>query len=140
MVRQDPGPGNALGRVKFMFPNKYAVYLHDTPSKSLFGRTERAFSSGCIRIDKPFEFAELLLDDPQQWGQEDILKVIDSKQTRSVSLPQPITVLLLYWTVDFDADGYVIFKQDIYDRDAAVVSGLQQPFRFRARPVVSGLE
>jgi murein L,D-transpeptidase YcbB/YkuD len=140
MVRQDPGPGNALGRVKFMFPNKYAVYLHDTPSKSLFGRTERAFSSGCIRIDKPFEFAELLLDDPQQWGQEDILKVIDSKQTRSVSLPQPITVLLLYWTVDFDADGYVIFKQDIYDRDAAVVSGLQQPFRFRARPVVSGVE
>jgi murein L,D-transpeptidase YcbB/YkuD len=123
-----------------MFPNKYAVYLHDTPSKSLFNRTGRAFSSGCIRIDKPFEFAELLLDDPQQWGQEDILKVIDSKQTRSVSLPQPITVLLLYWTVDFDADGYVIFKQDIYDRDAAVVSGLQQPFRFRDRPVVSGVE
>lgn len=140
MVRQDPGPGNALGRVKFMFPNKYAVYLHDTPSKSLFDRTERAFSSGCIRIDKPFEFAELLLDDPQQWGQEAIRKVIDSKQTRSVSLPQPITVLLLYWTVNFDADGHVIFKQDIYDRDAAVVSGLQQPFRFRDRPVVTGVE
>jgi murein L,D-transpeptidase YcbB/YkuD len=139
MIRQDPGPGNALGRVKFMFPNKYAVYLHDTPSKSLFSRTGRAFSSGCIRIDKPFEFAELLLDDPQQWGQAEILKVIDSKQTRSVSLPQPITVLLLYWTVDFDADGNVVFKQDIYDRDAAIVSGLQQPFRFRDRPVVTGV-
>ena len=140
MIRQDPGPANALGRIKFMFPNKHLVYLHDTPSKSLFDRTERAFSSGCIRIDKPYEFAELLLDDPQQWGPDEILKAIDNKQTRSVSLPQPITVLLLYWTVDFDADGNVVFKQDIYERDAAIVAGLQKPFRFRDRPVVSGVE
>ena len=140
MIRQDPGPANALGRIKFMFPNKHLVYLHDTPSKSLFDRTERAFSSGCIRIDKPYEFAELLLDDPQQWGPDEILKAIDNKQTRSVSLPQPITVLLLYWTVDFDADGNVVFKQDIYERDAPIVAGLQKPFRFRDRPVVSGVE
>jgi murein L,D-transpeptidase YcbB/YkuD len=140
MIRQDPGPTNALGRIKFMFPNKHLVYLHDTPSKSLFDRTERAFSSGCIRIDKPYEFAELLLDDPQQWGQDEILRAIETKQTRSVSLPQPITVLLLYWTVDFDTDGNVVFKQDIYERDAPIVTGLQKPFRFRDRPVVTGVE
>ncbi|MDH3899835.1 MAG: L,D-transpeptidase family protein [Gammaproteobacteria bacterium] len=140
MVRQDPGPGNALGRVKFMFPNKHAVYLHDTPSKSLFNRTERAFSSGCIRIENPYDFAELLMDDPGTWSREDIQKVIETRETRSVTLPQPITVLLLYWTVDFDEDGTVVFRQDIYDRDVPILSGLQQPFRFRDRPVVSGLE
>jgi murein L,D-transpeptidase YcbB/YkuD len=140
LIRQDPGPQNALGRIKFMFPNKHLVYLHDTPSKSLFERNERAFSSGCIRIENPYQFAELLLDDSKQWNREAILEAIDSNETRTVSLPRPITVLLLYWTVDFDEEGNTVFKQDIYDRDAAVLSGLQQPFRFRSRPVLSGTE
>jgi murein L,D-transpeptidase YcbB/YkuD len=140
MVRQDPGPTNTLGRIKFMFPNKHLVYLHDTPSKSLFDRAERAFSSGCIRIENPYDFAELLMDDSRQWSREDIQKVIDTRETRSVTLPQPITVLLLYWTVAFDEDGTAVFKQDIYDRDAPILSGLQQPFRFRSRPVVTGVE
>ncbi len=130
LIRQDPGPHNALGRIKFMFPNEHLVYLHDTPSKSLFERTERAFSSGCIRIEHPFRLAELLLDDPDTWNQETIRKAIDAAQTRKVSLPRPVTVILLYWTVAADGYGDVTFKQDLYDRDAAVLAGLNSDFSF----------
>ncbi|HFD78813.1 MAG TPA: murein L,D-transpeptidase [Gammaproteobacteria bacterium] len=130
MIRQDPGPKNALGRIKFMFPNKHAVYLHDTPHRSLFGRNERAFSSGCIRVEKPWEFAVLLMNEPQ-WTRERILEIVDSNKTTRVSLPKPVTVVLLYWTVDVDDDGEVVFKEDIYDRDAPVIAALDQPFRFR---------
>jgi len=124
LIRQDPGPQNALGRIKFMFPNEHLVYLHDTPSKSLFERTERAFSSGCIRIEHPVRFAELLLDDPARWNRDAIIRAIESGETRNVSLPRPVTVILLYWTVASDSNGDVTFKQDIYERDAAVLAGL----------------
>ena len=137
MLRQDPGPTNALGRIKFMFPNAHAVYLHDTPSRSLFDRSERAFSSGCIRIEHPYEFAALLLNDDVKWNQQKIVKAIDSRETMSVSLPRPVTVLLLYWTVGIDAKGDPVFKQDIYQRDPAVVAGLGQRFQFRKRPVIT---
>lgn len=130
LIRQDPGPRNALGRIKFMFPNDHLVYLHDTPSKSLFERTERAFSSGCIRIEHPFQLAELLLDDPNTWNQNTIRQAIDSAQTRKVSLPRPVTVILLYWTVASDGYGDVTFKQDLYDRDGAVLAGLNSEFSF----------
>jgi len=136
LLRQDPGPTNALGRIKFMFPNKHLVYLHDTPSKSLFDRTERAFSSGCIRIENPFDFAELLLDDKARWNQESLVEVVGTLQTRSVSLPRPVTVLLLYWTATVDDDGNVIFRKDIYDRDPAILAGLDSWFKFRSRPVI----
>jgi murein L,D-transpeptidase YcbB/YkuD len=135
MIRQNPGPENALGRIKFMFPNKHAVYLHDTPSKSLFGRTERAFSSGCIRVEHPYDFAELLLKS-DQWNKARILEVVDSKKTRSVPLPGPVTVILLYWTVNADADGHVVFKKDIYKRDNLILDGLKRPFRFRKGPIL----
>jgi len=85
LLRQNPGPGNALGRIRFMFPNKYAVYLHDTPSRSLFERDQRAFSSGCIRVQRSFELAELLLDDPQ-WTKARIEEVVASKQTTRLDL------------------------------------------------------
>ena len=124
LIRQDPGPNNALGRIKFMFPNEHLVYLHDTPSKSLFERTERAFSSGCIRVENPYQFAELLLDDPNTWNRRAITQAIDSELTRKVTLPRPVTVLLLYWTVAPDDSGDVIFKQDIYGRDAGILAGL----------------
>ncbi len=130
LIRQEPGPQNALGRIKFMFPNEHLVYLHDTPSKSLFERTERAFSSGCIRIEHPFRFAELLLDDPLTWNQQEIVKAIDTGETRKVSLRRPVTVILLYWTVAAESNGELIFKQDIYDRDAAVLEGLNSDFSF----------
>jgi murein L,D-transpeptidase YcbB/YkuD len=132
LIRQGPGPTNALGRIKFMFPNKHLVYLHDTPSKALFERTERAFSSGCIRVENPFEFAELLLDDPRNWSRRSIIAAIDSLQTRRVTLPRPVTVLLLYWTVAPGEQGEALFKQDIYDRDAAVLAGLNSEPSFYA--------
>jgi len=135
MIRQNPGPKNALGRIKFMFPNKHSVYLHDTPNKSLFGRTERAFSSGCIRVENPYDFAELLLKS-DEWNKDRILQVVDTQKTTSVTLPSPVAVILLYWTVDADTDGQVAFKQDIYNRDGLILAGLKRPFRFRKSPIL----
>ena len=134
MLRQDPGPRNALGLVKIMFPNKHLVYLHDTPSRSLFESEDRTFSSGCIRVEKPFELAALLLDNPAKWNQESIKAVIESKKPRTVTLPDHIPVLLLYWTVALDQDNAVHFKKDPYNRDKAVLEGLEEEFKFRKRP------
>lgn len=125
---QRPGPANALGRVKFMFPNAHAVYLHDTPSKYLFGKADRAFSHGCIRVENPFEFAEVLLGS-EGWTQERFTEVLDSRETKTVFLPRPLPVLLLYWTAHVDPDGIVYFYNDVYGRDKAVASALKQPFR-----------
>ena len=114
--RQDPGPNNALGLVKIMFPNPYLVYLHDSPAKSLYEQDARAFSSGCIRVQKPFELAELVLNDPQ-WTQQTMADVIASKQTRTVNLKKPVPVLILYWTAQPRPDGQIIFRNDVYGRD-----------------------
>jgi len=135
MIRQQPGPDNALGRIKFMFPNKHAIYLHDTPSRSLFNHNARAFSSGCIRVEHPFEFAEQLLDD-NAWDKKRLLGVVESRETTRINLNRPVTVLLLYWTVDADDDGGVIFKQDVYDRDPAILRELNRPFQFRDGPIL----
>lgn len=129
VVRQEPGPTNALGRIKFIFPNEHFVFLHDTPSKGLFDRTERAFSSGCIRVENPFELAERLLDDPDHWNQESIRQVLDSKKTRTVHLEEPLQVLLLYWTAFVERGAQrVHFLPDIYDRDQRVLEGLNADF------------
>ncbi len=141
MIRQEPGPQNALGRVKFMFPNKYMVYLHDTPSKGLFARTERAFSHGCIRTENPFDLATLLLDD-QGWDRARVDQVVASKKNTRVNLDEPITVMLLYWTAQSDAEGTVFFRRDVYDRDAPIIKGLDELYRVdppeRARGAVEG--
>ncbi len=136
LIRQDPGPNNALGQIKFMFPNDHAVYLHDTDHRELFGRSERAFSSGCIRIEKPFQLAELLLDDPGKWSREKILEAIDTRQLKNVNLPRPVTVILMYWTASMGADGKVYFRKDIYDRDPPVLEKLNDRFRFRRAPII----
>ncbi len=130
-LRQEPGPNNALGQIKFIFPNPYFVYLHDTPSKSLFDETDRAFSSGCIRVEKPFELAELLLNDPEKWNREEIKKAIESGKTRTVFLPEPIPVLLLYWTVEVSPDGAVNFKKDLYGRDDGRSGGIERGVHFQ---------
>jgi murein L,D-transpeptidase YcbB/YkuD len=98
--------------------------MHDTPSKALFDREQRTFSSGCIRIQKPFEFAERLLADPQRWNQQTIQQVLDSRKTTRVNLPEPVPVALMYWTAGTEPDGSVFFKADPYDRDAAVLKAL----------------
>jgi murein L,D-transpeptidase YcbB/YkuD len=129
ILRQQPGPNNALGRMKFIFPNKHFVYLHDTPSKSLFERTDRAFSSGCIRVQKPLELAVILLNDPIAWSQKKIMDVMETKQTRRVNLPQPLPVLLFYWTVAIDSAGTIQFKKDVYNRDVPILKGLNDKFK-----------
>ena len=126
--RQEPGPHNALGRMKFIFPNKHFIYLHDTPSRSLFTRKDRAFSSGCIRVDKKMKLAELLLDDSDKWNRVSIQKLLDTNKTTRVNLPKPKPVMLVYVTVWFDEDDNFIFKRDVYDRDPAVLEGLQEEF------------
>ncbi len=141
MIRQEPGTRNALGQVKFIFPNKYMVYLHDTPSKGLFARAERAFSHGCIRTQDPFELAVHLFDD-QGWDRARIDQVIESRKTTRVNLAKPVTVMLLYWTADADEDGTVFFHKDVYGRDARIIRGLDEPFRIDppegAREAVEG--
>jgi murein L,D-transpeptidase YcbB/YkuD len=127
---QRPGPTNALGRVKFIFPNSHFVFLHDTPSKSLFERTERSFSSGCIRVENPFEFAELLLDDPAKWNADTIQQMLDSEKPRTVFLKEPMTVMLLYSTVGVADEEVVRFYNDIYQRDARVLEPLDGDFEF----------
>jgi L,D-transpeptidase YcbB len=129
MLRQEPGPDNALGRVKIMFPNPYLVYLHDTPHKALFEKEERAFSSGCMRVDKPLELARLLLNDDQKWNARAIDEVLDTVETRTVRLAQPVPVLIMYWTIDLSVEGRVGFKRDPYKRDPPLAKALDAPFQ-----------
>jgi murein L,D-transpeptidase YcbB/YkuD len=125
ILRQAPGPNNALGLVKFMFPNDDMIYLSDTPVKNLFSMDHKTFSTGCIRVEKPFELAELLLNDSSRWHQNKFKQIIASQKTQIAYLKDPVPVLLLYWTVDVDNSGIVYFKEDIYNRDKAVIKGLK---------------
>jgi murein L,D-transpeptidase YcbB/YkuD len=123
---QRPGTNNALGRVKFMFPNEHAVYLHDTPSRDLFARDTRAFSSGCIRVEDPLALAEIVLG--RAWSRERIEAEIAKGNTQTVFLERPMPLMLLYWTAEVDAAGTVSFIPDVYERDAAVIKALAAPF------------
>jgi L,D-transpeptidase YcbB len=127
-LRQDPGPRNALGRVKFIFPNSYHVYLHDTPSRELFAKTERAFSSGCIRLEKPIELAEYLLRNDPRWSRQKILATIARGAEQVVHLPTTVPVHLLYWTAWVDAQGRINFRKDIYERDKVLDTALRESF------------
>ena len=124
-IRQEPGPGNALGEVKFIFPNKYAVYLHDTPSKYLFGKAKRSFSHGCIRTQNPLDLAEVLLEG-SVWDKQKIRETLDSKKTTRALFDEPIDVLLLYWTAGLYQQKSVFFYPDIYERDAQILMKLDR--------------
>jgi murein L,D-transpeptidase YcbB/YkuD len=125
-LRQDPGDGNALGRLKFIFPNKFNVYLHDTPSKSLFERTVRSFSHGCIRVQNPRRLAEVLLEGQDDWTAEEIDRAIATGRKRIVSLDRPIQVHITYLTAWVNKDGSVHFRKDVYGRDDALAGALQR--------------
>ncbi|MBT2145723.1 L,D-transpeptidase family protein [Rhodanobacter sp. LX-100] len=127
VLRQDAGPGNSLGRLVIRFPNDYAVYLHDTPHQELFANEQRANSSGCIRVERPRELAELLLDDPARWNRTGIDRTIDTLKTQTVMLRKPVPLLLAYWTVDLREDGRVGFRPDIYQRDPPLLAALGRP-------------
>jgi murein L,D-transpeptidase YcbB/YkuD len=122
-LRQDPGPWNSLGTVKFIFPNQHFVFLHDTPHRELFDRPERAFSSGCIRIENPLTLAELLLNDEDKTRPE-LQAIVDSRETQRISLENTVPVLILYLTAGLDLEGNVTFFKDIYNRDQRVLAAL----------------
>ncbi len=124
--RQEPGPANALGQIKFMCPNRFNVYLHDTPSRELFAKVERAFSSGCIRIEKPIELAMYTLQDNREWSREKILTAMDKGTEQTIFLPEPVAMHLLYWTAWADEDGSVHFRKDLYRRDKRLDEALRQ--------------
>jgi len=130
LLRQMPGPDNALGRIKFMFPNPHAVYLHDTPARTLFDRAERSFSSGCIRIEDPLTLAVLLLGDESRWDRAALDRVIANGQTRRIDLPHKVPILLLYLTAFPGEHGEFQFRRDIYARDPAVLAALDAPLRW----------
>jgi murein L,D-transpeptidase YcbB/YkuD len=119
-LRQDPSDVNALGRVKFIFPNPQSVYIHDTPGKSLFNRLERNFSSGCVRVETPLDLAQYLLYD-QGWDRARLDAAIANGQRQTVVLENPIPVHLVYFTAWVDVQGEVNFREDIYGRDRALL-------------------
>jgi murein L,D-transpeptidase YcbB/YkuD len=130
LLRQPAGDRNALGRIKFMFPNRFSVYLHDTPSRGLFERSRRLFSSGCVRVEKPLELAELVLNH-ERWSREKIAALIGSSRTRWLHLDEPLPIILSYWTADAGDDGQVRFREDVYQRDAQVLAALNGRGRLR---------
>jgi murein L,D-transpeptidase YcbB/YkuD len=136
-LRQDPGPTNALGRVKLMFPNPYLVYLHDTPSQSLFDRAERAFSSGCVRVERALELTELVLDEPGRWSRGALDRALEDGGTQNIPLSRRVPVLLTYWTAWVDPQGRVNFRRDLYGQDAKWAQALDAEFRLRAKPLFS---
>ncbi|MCX2831301.1 L,D-transpeptidase family protein [Microbulbifer thermotolerans] len=117
MLQQRGGPGNALGRVKFVIPNREAIFLHDTNSKHLFKHSLRAFSHGCIRLEKPLEFARLILAQQNGWSDARIDRILLSNRTRGVALEKPIPVYIAYWTAWVDREGLLQFRPDIYGLD-----------------------
>ncbi|EWH01368.1 L,D-transpeptidase family protein [Halomonas sp. BC04] len=125
VLRQSPGPHNALGELVVRFPNDHMVYLHDTPSQGLFAREQRAVSSGCIRVENIDEFAQLLLDDTRSGY--DVRAQIERGGTRNVSLAERMPVILHYWTVHPAEDGQLAFRPDIYERDDALLRALDRP-------------
>jgi len=124
-VRQEPGPWNALGQVKFIFPNKHSVYLHDTPSKSLFSKANRTFSHGCIRTQNPLDLAAFLLQGTE-WNRAKIDELIASKETKRVFLDPKLDVFLLYWTTGLIDTEQIFYLPDVYNRDQAILEKLNQ--------------
>jgi murein L,D-transpeptidase YcbB/YkuD len=123
-LKEPPSQGNALGLVKFMFPNPYNIYLHDTPAKNLFGREVRAYSHGCIRLHQPFDFAYAILapqtSDPEGYFQS----VLATGRETVVPLEKPVPVHLIYRTAFTSAKGHIQFRRDIYGRDAKIWDAL----------------
>ena len=126
-LRQSPGDGNALGRIKFMFPNQFNVYLHDTPARSLFERAERSFSHGCIRVDDPEAFGAVVLAGQDGWSLDRIYAAIKSDERMIVTLEQPLPVHIAYLTAWVNKDGSVHFRHDVYGRDAILANALLGP-------------
>jgi murein L,D-transpeptidase YcbB/YkuD len=138
-IRQKPGLKNALGLVKFIFPNSYNVYLHSTPAVELFSKARRDFSHGCIRVEDPVALAAWVLRDRPEWGVDRIRAVMNGDQTMQVNLKQPIPVLIIYSTAVVEPDGEVRFFQDIYDDDASLKKVLAAGYPFPVELLYPGV-
>lgn len=123
-IRQLPGESNSLGLVKFLFPNSYNIYLHDTPSRSLFGETSRAFSHGCIRVGEPARLADFILADSTKWNAKAIYKAMHAGKEQTVTLRNKIPVFIAYFTVFIDRDHKLNFRKDIYNLDDKLAASL----------------
>jgi murein L,D-transpeptidase YcbB/YkuD len=121
---QAPGADNALGLIKFMFPNTHSVYLHDTNDRGLFNRAERNLSSGCVRIEHPFDLADLLLAGSPGWSPQKRDEILASGRTTRIDLPRPVQIVLTYYTAWVDETGTLQFREDVYGRDPAVLAAL----------------
>jgi murein L,D-transpeptidase YcbB/YkuD len=129
-IREKPGPQNSLGLVKFIFPNSYNVYMHDTPAHQLFSQSRRDFSHGCIRLEKPAELAAWVLRDNPGWDRERIRAAMNGTTTQQVNLIHPIPVLIVYGTAVVTEDGIVHFYDDIYKHDAALEKVLEKGYPY----------
>jgi murein L,D-transpeptidase YcbB/YkuD len=123
-LQQTPGPLNALGQMKFFLPNPFDVYLHDTPSRDLFNRSIRTFSSGCVRVEKPMELATYVLRGTERWTQDLLTATIERGREQAIRVASPVPVHLLYWTAWVEAEGTVHFRDDIYQRDTLLDKAL----------------
>jgi murein L,D-transpeptidase YcbB/YkuD len=132
IVRQEAGPWNSLGQVKFIFPNKNSIYLHDTPARNLFNMQDRAFSHGCIRTEDKWGLLMSLMDDPKVWNMDKINEILASGETTRIDLPKPLPIYLLYWTTGVDRQGNIYFIKDVYKRDPAVLKALNLPVKFKS--------
>ena len=123
-LRQKPGPDNALGEIKFLFPNPFDIYLHDTPAKGLFQQEKRAFSHGCIRVAEPLRLALYLLRDKKGWSFEEMEGILDLKTERFIKLDKKVPVYVVYFTAFVDFNGNLNFREDIYNRDQSLLKML----------------
>ena len=123
MIRQKPGRRNSLGQIKFMFPNEFDIYLHDTPAEHLFQRAERAYSHGCIRVEKPIELAEFVFSG-SEWTADRVREAIDSGESRTERLKNPLPVYIFYWTAFVDKEGRINFREDLYGNDELLMKAL----------------
>jgi hypothetical protein len=144
-VRQIPGPDNPLGRIKFAFPNKYDIYLHDTNQKALFAKPDRDSSHGCIRVEKPMDLAHYLMQDDPQWSGGQLEAAIATGENRDVPLKRPVPVYILYFTAQVRPDGDLEFYEDIYNIDheqeaAWEAAGSRPPGRLEPGPSGRGQE
>jgi L,D-transpeptidase YcbB len=130
-LRQQPGPRNPLGRIKFLFPNKHSVYLHDTPNRGYFKRAQRNFSHGCIRVEKPLDLAEFVLYSDPDWSGQRVQSAIYSGKTKTVHLPEPLPVYILYFTAWANPDGSVSFHKDVYGLDSILANALNSKTPYR---------
>jgi murein L,D-transpeptidase YcbB/YkuD len=125
-LRQRPGPDNPLGQIKFMFPNDFDVYLHDTPADHLFSEADRDFSHGCIRLERPVQLAEYLLREDPKWHGASLREAIVAGEQKTIKLPRPLPVHIVYFTAWVERDGRVQFRKDIYGHDTRLENALAQ--------------